>query len=794
MRLSSLFVFVVFICLSLSSSARDITFGSAIVDAADAGDKDEVIRMLKKGTNPDSRGSFNVTPLMRASFRGYTDIAEILIKSGAYINAADIGGATALHLAARNGNYDMVDLLIKNGALVDVPDKEQWTPLMRASLGKHTRVVQLLVDNGADITKTNEFGESVLIHAAVAGVPEIMSIITGNKKFKDIPESQSNLALEVAEKRGKDSVKTILSSSLNKPAAQTQISENNTQEKEPAFEFTPPKKPLEPEQVATTEPEKQIEKPVPPIQISKQPVIDDSKEFAKAPDKDIFDKKKEYKQLGSIENKDKPIEQASFSSGAVAGNFFYMQLGAFASDDQALFVWQNLKERNSDVLSKLDAHVVRTFIAQNQNVVYRLRAGYFNQKELAEQSCKSLRARNIECFVVETSSIPYEVAKNSAGVPIDEDAELNKEATEFAGLEEYKNNKYPPVKEIPDSIPPPQKKAEESTAPSEDKPYSELVIPPVNEKEILPWKQLAAAPVAPVKETAPAEMRDQFLSMLDDKSTPPAQPTKQDNTGIADTPKNNTPISSPAPAKQPVATKTPEQIEAEKKSLIEKLRKESMQEISENKKLIRKAPAENPDIKGNYGAISEAVLVPDDSYIAPAKQVMASGNGIISIVGFASKEAAQDYDLRMFKYNEDLRNLDVRTYEDGDKAKLTVSGLNKSQEEIICNMVKPAGYSCAENTENQNSPRPNSIPEGSFIINLGVFADKPEAEYYWMFLQEDNGDILSNLIMDTRPAPQNATFGPEAVQLITGPFDNRPRAEQICGIMRYRKIDCLVTQ
>lgn len=192
--------------VSESSSFQDV-----LVDAADRGDKDEVAKLLKSGQNPDSKGEFGVTSLMRAALRGHTEISEMLIKAGAYVNAADVGGETPLHLAARNGNGNMVKMLLHYDAQIDAVDNQQWTPLMRSIASRNEETTKLLVENGANLNVTDNIGNSALVHAVIAGKYEIVKIILGSDRFNVIPKEQKVASLRVAEKLGNKDISKMLS-------------------------------------------------------------------------------------------------------------------------------------------------------------------------------------------------------------------------------------------------------------------------------------------------------------------------------------------------------------------------------------------------------------------------------------------------------------------------------------------------------------------------------------------------------------------------------------------------------
>lgn len=90
----------------------------SIMQAAAAGDVQQCRSILRKGVDPNVRGSKGVSPLHVASHEGQLEVMQELLKLGADINAVDKDGDTPLILAAMNRKDDAADLLIEKGANV----------------------------------------------------------------------------------------------------------------------------------------------------------------------------------------------------------------------------------------------------------------------------------------------------------------------------------------------------------------------------------------------------------------------------------------------------------------------------------------------------------------------------------------------------------------------------------------------------------------------------------------------------------------------------------------------------
>ena len=139
----AIIVLTAFFLLSLSTSA----FAEDIQDAARDGDINTVNSLLKSDPSLvfSKGGVYNGTPLCWAAQEGHQEIAELLLRDKADVNAKDDNGWTPLHDAAMYGHKNIIKLLLDNGADVNVKDDVGETPLHYASAGGFTETVELLL-------------------------------------------------------------------------------------------------------------------------------------------------------------------------------------------------------------------------------------------------------------------------------------------------------------------------------------------------------------------------------------------------------------------------------------------------------------------------------------------------------------------------------------------------------------------------------------------------------------------------------------------------------------------------
>jgi len=119
------------------------------------------------------------TLLGLAAFFGHFILAQELLEKGAdpNISANNPYKVAPLHSACATSNLEMATLLIKHGADVNAKQMHNVTPLHSAAHNGKTDLVQLLVDKGADINATMENGKTPLLMAEEAKFNDTANLI-----------------------------------------------------------------------------------------------------------------------------------------------------------------------------------------------------------------------------------------------------------------------------------------------------------------------------------------------------------------------------------------------------------------------------------------------------------------------------------------------------------------------------------------------------------------------------------------------------------------------------------------
>ena len=116
------------------------------------------VLLEQPGIQVDAPAMNGNTALMMAAFKRNRPAAETLVARGAAINRS---GWTPLHYAAASGDEDIARLLLKRGARVDAvspPASGSFTPLMMAAREGKQDMAVFLVRQGANVQMKNTEG------------------------------------------------------------------------------------------------------------------------------------------------------------------------------------------------------------------------------------------------------------------------------------------------------------------------------------------------------------------------------------------------------------------------------------------------------------------------------------------------------------------------------------------------------------------------------------------------------------------------------------------------------------
>jgi len=151
-----------------------------IFEAASLGKLEIVSRLLRE--DPDLLNSFSpdgFTILGLASFFGHHELVRYLLASGADPNIASDNTlkVTPLHSACAASDFNIADMLIRKGADVNAKQAGGYTPIHSAAHNGKTDLVLLLIANGADIDARTDKGETTVSLALERGFADTAELL-----------------------------------------------------------------------------------------------------------------------------------------------------------------------------------------------------------------------------------------------------------------------------------------------------------------------------------------------------------------------------------------------------------------------------------------------------------------------------------------------------------------------------------------------------------------------------------------------------------------------------------------
>jgi hypothetical protein len=146
---------------------RDKRSGTTALEHAVRNANREMVQLLlSSGATVNAKNGASETVLMMLDDDATTDLVWDLLNAGADVNHKDDSGNTALMEAATSSNLEALKALLDAGAEVNTKNKEGRSALMLAASEGHVNIVRALVLDGADINAIDEEGENALTHAA----------------------------------------------------------------------------------------------------------------------------------------------------------------------------------------------------------------------------------------------------------------------------------------------------------------------------------------------------------------------------------------------------------------------------------------------------------------------------------------------------------------------------------------------------------------------------------------------------------------------------------------------------
>lgn len=156
-----------------------------LYQAAQYGNRERVLELLKGKVNVDERAPESSTALMAAAGHDRHEIVVDLLGAGADLKMTTESGDTALHWAARGDAPLAIATLIQRGADVDWRNNNGHTPLFEAASCGYLAAVRALIQGNASVDMANNYGNTPAHIAVLRGKQSvILSLLAANANMQ----------------------------------------------------------------------------------------------------------------------------------------------------------------------------------------------------------------------------------------------------------------------------------------------------------------------------------------------------------------------------------------------------------------------------------------------------------------------------------------------------------------------------------------------------------------------------------------------------------------------------------
>jgi ankyrin repeat protein len=186
------------------AGATDEDGRTALHHAAARGHIEVATILLRGGAEIDAREEDDETPLHSAAWRSQLAMGELLIASGSDLEARNHWGRTPLLIVAREtGSADMARVLIAAGAEVNGRDRSGQSSLDLAAWRGFAELVNLLLDNGAELPPpASRDGQMIAMFAADKGLDRLFNLCVDSGVDLDLRNENDGSVLHSASQGG----------------------------------------------------------------------------------------------------------------------------------------------------------------------------------------------------------------------------------------------------------------------------------------------------------------------------------------------------------------------------------------------------------------------------------------------------------------------------------------------------------------------------------------------------------------------------------------------------------------
>ncbi|XP_048242366.1 ankyrin repeat domain-containing protein 17-like [Haliotis rufescens] len=163
----------------------------------------------------ESRGHYNMTPVMTAASKGHREQFDFLVSEECDLSVVDGNGDNILHVTCIGGNVDICKYLLSKD-IVGIESRGQYnrTPVMTAASKGHRELFDFLVSKGCDLSVVDGNGDNILHVTCIGGNVDICKylVMRGITDEMCKKNKRGEKPLQLAESRRHKDVVGILKS------------------------------------------------------------------------------------------------------------------------------------------------------------------------------------------------------------------------------------------------------------------------------------------------------------------------------------------------------------------------------------------------------------------------------------------------------------------------------------------------------------------------------------------------------------------------------------------------------
>ena len=149
---------------------RDLSANTALLSVVKFGNGPSVFKivqlLISSGADINAKNRNSETPLLISCQEDLYNVAELLLERGCETNIKNVDSYSPLLYAVENNNRKLTEMLLQYGADANVKSNDKTTPLHLAAVNRSVHTAELLLQHGADIEATDELGRTGLAEAA----------------------------------------------------------------------------------------------------------------------------------------------------------------------------------------------------------------------------------------------------------------------------------------------------------------------------------------------------------------------------------------------------------------------------------------------------------------------------------------------------------------------------------------------------------------------------------------------------------------------------------------------------